>query len=157
MSNEAKNVLDQYWDLLLPVDVEDIAIRWGAVIQDLDIQKFPSLSGMASIDPSGRKLIYVNPNESLNRRRFTIAHELGHHVLGHTLSGQMCRDNFTDGVYHPEEVAANQFAAEILMPSKAVLRLAGSKDARTEFDLAILFNVSLEAVHWKLVNLGVIY
>lgn len=39
----------------------------------------------------------------------------------------MFRDNFKDGIYHPEEVGANSFAAEILMPSRAVLRPAGSK------------------------------
>ena len=42
------------------------------------------------------------------------------------------------------------------MPSRAILRLAGSKGFRTEYDLAVLFNVSIEAIHWKLVNLGII-
>lgn len=36
------------------------------------------------------------------------------------------------------------------MPSATVLRLAGSKVGRTEYDLAILFNISIEAVDWKL-------
>ncbi len=42
------------------------------------------------------------------------------------------------------------------MPSKAVLRLAGSKVSRTEYDLAVLFNVSIEAVDWKLRYLKII-
>lgn len=58
-------------------------------------------------------------------------------------------------IYHPEDVATNSFAAEILMPSRAILRLAGSKEFRTEYDLAVLFNVSIEAIHWKLVNRGI--
>lgn len=58
-------------------------------------------------------------------------------------------------IYHPEDVATNSFAAEILMPSRAILRLAGSKGFRTEYDLAVLFNVSIEAIHWKLVNRGI--
>lgn len=58
-------------------------------------------------------------------------------------------------IYHPEDVATNSFAAEILMPSRAILRLAGSKRFRTEYDLAVLFNVSIEAIHWKLVNRGI--
>lgn len=70
--------------------------------------------------------------------------------------GNMFRDNYKDGIYHPEEVGANSFVAEILMPSRAVLRPAGSKEGRTEYDLAGLFNVSIEAIHWKLVNLGII-
>lgn len=58
-------------------------------------------------------------------------------------------------IYHPEDVATNSFAAEILMPSRAILRLAGSKGFRTEYDLAVLFNFSIEAIHWKLVNRGI--
>lgn len=42
------------------------------------------------------------------------------------------------------------------MPSKAVLRLAGSTLYRTEYDLAVLFNVSIEAVDWKLRYLNII-
>lgn len=51
---------------------------------------------------------------------------------------------------------ANLLGSEILMPSKAVLRLAGSKVGRTEYDLAIQFNVSIEAVDWKLRYLHII-
>lgn len=152
MSNEAKEILDRYWDLLLPVKVDDIAKRCGILICPLDESLCQNFSCIASID----KVIYYNPNESANRQRFTIAHELGHHVLGHTMYGDMFRDIFKDGIYHPEEVAANSFVAEILMPFRAVLRLAGSKGFKTEYDLAVLFNVSIDAVHWKLVNLGII-
>lgn len=157
MSNEAKEVFDKYWDLLLPVKVDDIANRYGACILPFEDSLCLNYSGMASIDKdSGKKVIYYNPNESENRQRFTIAHELGHHMLGHTLFGNMFRDDFKDGIYHHEEVAANSFATEILMPSRAILRLAGSKEVRTEYDLAVLFNVSIEAIHSKLVNLGII-
>lgn len=33
MSNEAKEILDRYWDLLLPVKVDDIANRCGICIR----------------------------------------------------------------------------------------------------------------------------
>lgn len=137
--------------------VDDIANRCGVCIRPLDESLCQNFSGMASIDKaSGDKVIYYNPNESANRQQFTIAHELGHHVLGHTMYGDMFRDIFKDGIYHPEEVVANSFATEILMPFRAVLRLAGSKGFKTEYDLAVLFNLSIDAVHWKLVNLGII-
>ena len=42
------------------------------------------------------------------------------------------------------------------MPSAAFLRLAGSKVGRIEHDLAVLFNVSIEAVDWKLRYLHII-
>ena len=105
---------------------------------------------------SGKKIIYYNPTESEIRQRFTLAHELGHHLLGHTRYKNEYRDNFTEKPDNLFDIEANLFAVEILMPSGAILRLAGSKGCRTENDLAILFNVSLEAMHWKLIYLGII-
>lgn len=105
---------------------------------------------------SGKKIIYYNPTESEIRQRFTLAHELGHHQLGHTRYKNEYRDNFTEKPDNLFDIEANLFAVEILMPSGAILRLAGSKGCRTENDLAVLFNVSLEAMHWKLIYLGII-
>ena len=104
----------------------------------------------------GKKIIYYNPTESEIRQRFTLAHELGHHLLGHTRYKNEYRDNFTEKPDNLFDIEANLFAVEILMPSGAILRLAGSKGCRTENDLAVLFNVSLEAMHWKLIYLGII-
>ena len=105
---------------------------------------------------SGKKIIYYNPTESEIRQRFTLAHELGHHLLGHTRYKNEYRDNFTEKPDNLFDIEANLFAVEILMPSGAILRLAGSKGCRTENDLAVLFNFSLEAMHWKLIYLGII-
>lgn len=157
MSDEAEAILDRYWDLLLPVKVVDITNRCGVCIRPLAESLCQNFSGIASVDQdTGKHVIYCNPYESANRQRFTIAHELGHHVLGHTMYGDRYIDNFKDDIYQPDENAANSFAAEIIMPSRAVLRLAGSKGFKTEYDLAVLFDVSIDAVHWKLVNLGII-
>ena len=157
MSGVAKEILDKYWDLLLPVKVDDIANRCGACILPLDDSLCMNYSGMTAIDEnSGKKIIYYNPTKSEIRPRFTLAHELGHHLLGHTRYKNEFRDDFKDDFDNLFEIEATQFAAEILMPSGAILRLAGSKGCRTEYDLAVLFNVSIEAIHWKLINLGII-
>ena len=59
MSNEAKEILDRYWDLLLPVKVDDIANRCGICIRPLDESLCQNFSGMASLDKdSGDKVIY---------------------------------------------------------------------------------------------------
>lgn len=68
----------------------------------------------------------------------------------------VARDDFKDNFQNLFEKEATEFASEILMPSGAILRLAGSKGFRTECDLAVLFNVSIEAMLWKLINLGII-
>lgn len=56
-----------------------------------------------------RPIIAISKEQSMDRLRFSMAHEIGHLVLGHI------------GKYRPEEErAANQFAAEMLMPQRAM-------------------------------------
>lgn len=64
-------------------------------------------------------LIFVNGVQAVTRQRFTLAHEFGHFRMGHSsvidaqvAIGGVPRD--------PNEVAANAFAAEFLMPREAV-------------------------------------
>ena len=157
MSEVAKEILDIYWDVLLPVKVDDLACRCGIYIKPLNEHLSKRYSGKATLEnESGKKIIYYNPTESEIRQRFTLAHELGHHLLGHTRYKNEFRDDFKDDFDNLFEIEATQFAAEILVPLGAILRLAGSKGFIREYDIAVLFNVSIEAIHWKLINLGII-
>jgi Zn-dependent peptidase ImmA (M78 family) len=63
-------------------------------------------------------LIFVNGDQAITRQRFTLAHEFGHFRMGHSTVvdeyatiGGVQRD--------PNEVCANAFAAEFLMPREA--------------------------------------
>ncbi|MDE1970088.1 MAG: ImmA/IrrE family metallo-endopeptidase [Patescibacteria group bacterium] len=76
---------------------------------DLEVLRFPlgAVDGLlVMID--GYPTIGFNPDVSWVRRRFTIAHEIGHLLLGHVCKGPAFEDN--------PEAEANQFAAELLMP-----------------------------------------
>lgn len=79
--------------------------------------------GMYCIEDDKLK-IYVNSNMNTGRINFTIAHELGHHFLSHTLDG-FCRiyRNLEMDTHKksPQEVEANYFAACFLMPYELVL------------------------------------
>lgn len=68
---------------------------------------------------NGHKIIYFNDkNRTIQRIRFTIAHELGHCLLGHDLSKTKYRNSETDSSDDPiEEMQANVFARDILMPA----------------------------------------
>lgn len=157
MSPIAEEILERYWNYLLPVKVDDIASRLGVIIRPLDEDLCKDYSGLAYVDSTtGLKHIYYNQRESFHRQRFTKAHELGHLVLEHTVFKDKFYDDFKGDFDDPFEKEANIFASEILIPSKAVLRLAGSSLYRTEYDLAVLFNVSVEAVDWKLRYLKII-
>src|SRR3990172_11546042 len=86
----------------------------------------------AELDCSGlllpaRREIWVNASEArqtVGRRRFTIAHELGHWVCqglrGHTAPIYCRAVEPANGGNPPEEREANVFAAELLMPEVAV-------------------------------------
>jgi Zn-dependent peptidase ImmA (M78 family) len=104
--------------------------------------------------------IYVNPDDSLQRQRFTIAHELGHFTNGH-LDGskKMLRDStksYSQNNYDFLEYEANKFAAELLMPKSKIDFLLNHKDIKSIEDMAKALIVSLPALSIRLKNLGYI-
>ena len=91
----------------------DIAIRCGLTVQFLTV---PSLEGMYEAE---RGAIFIGSERPAGRRRFTCAHELGHHVFQHGTSLDQLRTAHTDNS-NPEEFLADSFAASLLMPKTAV-------------------------------------
>ncbi|MFC0268024.1 ImmA/IrrE family metallo-endopeptidase [Kushneria aurantia] len=93
-------------------------------------------------------------DEHQNRRRFTMAHELGHVLMGHVQPGvEPRRDTNFNAYGDPLETGANAFAAELLMPEAEIRRHAHSAtDVR---HLAGIFGVSTSAISNRLKNLGI--
>lgn len=161
----ASALLDRFWDGVLPVKPEAIAEALGIKVvplNDVDVSK--GLSGalhwFPSQDSPDRQLYCrFNSSESKERRRFTIAHELGHFASGHLSNGQVLfRDTtevFTKRVYDPLEAEANRFAAELLMP-EALVKSFIQSGTHTIQHLAKHFQVSESAMRWRLVNLGLL-
>ena len=88
--------------------------------------------------------IGYNQAQHPHRQRFTVAHEIGHLLLGHTSKNFILDLNSKK----PEEIEANQFAAELLMPLEMLKKdLQSKKNAK---DIAREYNVSEEAVWWRL-------
>jgi IrrE N-terminal-like domain len=138
----------------IPVPVESIAEDLLGLIVEED-EELP-VSGM--LLPAERH-IWLNgreARESPGRRRFTLAHELGHWVC-QCLEGRgspvMCRpqdvSHATDRFLERE---ANVFAAELLMPESAVRATYGGSVVAA----AARFGVSEEAMSWRLYNVGLI-
>lgn len=83
----------------------------GIILYEIDtIEKF---DGVSFITDKGFPVIIVNKNFSNDRKRFTIAHELGHLLLHN-------ENNFPISNYRDKEKEANQFASEFLMPMETV-------------------------------------
>lgn len=57
--------------------------------------------------------IFINENHAYVRRRFSLAHEVGHFYLGHQSDVSKLND-----YSKPEEVHANKFATSLLMPDE---------------------------------------
>ena len=107
--------------------------------------------------------VYVNAREASEnegRRRFTIAHEIGHWVCQcdegritppHPI---LCRDaDMTDEVDKEMEREANNFAASLLMPEAQVHSVAATGASITA--AAAEFGVSDVAMRWRYFNLGI--
>jgi Zn-dependent peptidase ImmA (M78 family) len=85
----------------------------GVAILDLG----EGLAG-AYLRPNGTPIAFVNGRDSPQRQRFTLAHEFGHHRLGHgrVVDEPRALGDFTGD---PDEVQANYFAAAFLVPLPA--------------------------------------
>lgn len=97
-------------------DVLAVTERGGAHVVLLDLPE--GLAG-AYIAKPGCPLLFVNGNQAIARQRFTLAHEFGHFRMRHR--SVVDRQVAISGHLHdPDEVCANAFAAEFLMPRDAV-------------------------------------
>jgi hypothetical protein len=134
----------------LPVPVESIAEDLlGLHVDEEQLE----VSGL--LLPAERRVL-VNSEEPPARRRFTLAHELGHWVCqvleGHAAPVYCRAADLLPEADKALEREANVFAAELLMPEPAVRsRFAGSTAACAE-----AFGVSEEAMRWRLYNFGLV-
>ena len=161
-------VLEEFWDHTLPIRVEEIAQKMGLIVVPYALED--DISGVLVVE-NGVGTIGYNHHESQVRRRFTIAHELGHFELHRDQSSLFLDKRFKvlfRSQSTPEtrlnqqlEQEANAFAAALLMPED-VLR---NEIANIEFDLggedalkklASIFNVSSTAMSYRMARLGLI-
>lgn len=157
--NHAKAVLDPHDLTMPPVPIEKIAQDYGVTIQYAPFDD--ALSGMAFIK-DGKSIIGVNSLHHPNRQRFTIAHELGHHVMHqrilrngiHVDKTVLKRDKVSAEGIDLTEIEANAFAAEILMPSHWIDSLIlGGLDVSDEVIMTFLakkFKVSTAALNFRM-------
>ena len=153
----------------LPVDPAFHAEAHGAQVRTKPME--PSTSGMLLRPEDGSVWIVVNSTHSDNRRRFSIAHELGHLLLHPstdayvdsfgTAIGVNLRDERAARGTNRFEIEANAFAASLLMPEplvrEMVVSLPAGGDPEDEVaELAEQFGVSEQAMTYRLTNLGFI-
>jgi Zn-dependent peptidase ImmA (M78 family) len=149
------------------VDIKTLAEAQGAIVveEPNDEQTSGFIFRVAGSPP----IIGVNANHSPNRKRFTIAHELAHLVL-HIKSGvhvdyavMKMRDARASKGTDEEEMEANRFAAEVLMPRSfleadlAALGPIYADDEKAIANLASRYEVSPQAMAIRLSSLNLVW
>jgi hypothetical protein len=135
------------------IDLEAIAFHVGARV------RYRKLDGCEAriIGRENAAIITIGKDCSDRRKRFSLAHELGHwtHHRGRTL---VCRveETIPQGALSPERVA-NNFAADLLMPRylfNPAARSSAKLNFRTVNELAEVFKTSRPATAIRLVAGG---
>lgn len=151
----AEDVMSAYWiGEGFPVDPVEIAHELGL---DVWIAPLPDeVSGMLIKREGEPPAIYLNSADPDARQRFTCAHELGHYMIHvddgtKELSFVDRRDPIATQGTNRDEVLANGFAANLLMPAATVQRRQRMGDSSAQ--MAEFFGVSLAAMKNRLVNL----
>ena len=142
----------------LPIPVEVIAKSLGATVRYAPFKG--ELAGMLIRDDVKRGVVIgVNSLHHPNRQRFTIAHECGHLQLHKGRQAYIDRsplrinrrDEVSSQATNAEEIEANRFAAELLIPYEMIMNdvLESDLDIDDEMalrELADRYGVSLQAM-----------
>ena len=157
-----QNVRNAAWQCLLdagitelPVSVTKIAQRFDVTIVKNSVHGWlnPSQSGISYQSENGEWLIVYDDSDSTGRKRFTIAHELGHILLGHPLQeGEQHTRVFNKE--RPEvETEADMFAARILSPACVLWAL----DLHTPEEIAERCQISYTAAKYRAERMKILY
>ena len=146
----AENLISALKDSTLPINVEGIALNVG--IQDIIEIESDEFEGLLVALPD-KSIGYININKNIrenSRRRFTIAHELGHFLITTHKNEYNCSSNDMNNFKNsrsPQEIEANQFAAELLMPKHYFINEVNDRppSAHLVNSLTSMFETSLQS------------
>lgn len=122
----------------LPIKLLDICHSLDySVCKDSKIHYLKANQRGVSFFKNNKWYIIFNDNLTLPAQRYTIAHELGHIVLGHqTVDGKYGRTFIMDS---PEEYQAERFAIDILAPACVLWGL----NLHTAKEISEICNISM--------------
>lgn len=142
-----------------PVIAQEVAMNVGLKVFTIGFSSlelpFNDISGF--IDASTNTM-YVNADEVPKRQNFTIAHELGHFILGHLQKDdyqmlfrktKLERENYTI------EKEANFFAANLLVPETFLKNVIKKYSFISNYELSNLFGVSETVIRRRKVETGI--
>jgi|GEM_PF-2362188 len=127
----------------LPVPIEDVVKKYNIEILYLDSLE-PNHKAIKHVLPEENRVLFgINKNHHIHSQRFSIGHELGHHILGHPPEHSCTDDEIR--LYNQE---ADEFSSEMLMPLSEIKSALTKKKSVAE--IAKIFCVSNEALVIKI-------
>lgn len=158
-----QNARDAAWRILLDCGVECLPVRLNPVCRRLKIRvlsygKNTEMIERANLSQAVRRtdgmtfyagetpIVLFDEKVLPARVKFTVAHELGHIILGHVKPGSITTVNREPHPGDaPEEQAANQFAARLLAPACVLWGL----DIHTPEEIMALCHISRQAAQFR--------
>jgi Zn-dependent peptidase ImmA (M78 family) len=161
---------------LLEKKADDCRQRWGygtdkpinlqSLLLELNVPTFfkpmKKVSGMAFKSETNARFMLVNSEQTVGRQNFTICHELYHLFVQTDFSYKVCMAQSFDKK-DPEEYAADNFAAFLLLPTKGIRDLLPENEFASDtitLDTVVkmeqAFQCSRTALLYRLKQLGYI-
>lgn len=155
MTPEEREIIRRHTSTV-PVRLSGLARDLGVDVKLVTLE--PGISGMIRPSTSSRSgfEIRIDKHETPERQRFTLAHELGHYIHHRDRIGDGITDDVlyrSERISNAEEVQANRFAANVLMPKALLQGYIGEYatiDEKAVRELAEMFRVSIPAMEIRL-------
>jgi Zn-dependent peptidase ImmA (M78 family) len=152
----AQRLLDEFGlENLKDFSVEDLIYARDILLEE---KKISNSDGRIVFGNTKTKISINSEIKYIGRRRFTLAHELGHFELHHNKNthledNTLTLDYFKNG---GQEYEANQFATELLMPKKEFIVFTTKKVFSPNLlrDIADYFQTSITSVAFRYLELG---
>lgn len=125
-----------------PIDnIVSLLERNGVIVMFLDLADTDKFDGMTMFTAKQAPVIWINKNAPNDRKRYSLAHELGHLVMH-------LRSEDFDKSEKQKEDEANQFAGEFLMPESM---------CKSDFFNLKYSDLSLKKYYWKVSKAAIIF
>lgn len=127
IERKVEQILDNFNIYTAPIPIVNIAKAYGFIVVEMNLEE----PGFMIIDKKGvevngkneKRIIAINNLDSPFRKRFTIAHELGHYFL--EVDGKSENENYyfhrevkSSETDYKKEREADLFASELLVPTR---------------------------------------
>lgn len=156
-----KQARNAAWQCLIDVGIRSLPVKTLKitdffnikVIKNGDVKLLrPLESGCSLVDKQGKWTIIYDDTETLGRTRFTIAHELGHILLGHELEAGFGHYRKISEGKLITETQADEFAARLLAPACVLWAL----DVFGADEIAELCEISHKAAEFRAQRMAIL-